>query len=62
MTVMDQLASSLGRRDEVPDQELPRRLADSADQRELPKLPTTCGTRIAPSKRTVSKSFTRSAT
>ena len=32
MTVIDQLASSLDRRDELPNQELARRLAESEDR------------------------------
>ena len=38
MSVIDQLASSLGRRDEVPNQELARRLAETEDRQGIAEI------------------------
>ncbi len=40
MTVIDQLASSLGRRDEVPNQELARQLAEANDREGIAEIAT----------------------
>jgi len=38
MTIIDQLACSLGRRDEIPNQELARRLAETEDQQGIAEI------------------------
>ena len=38
MTVIDKLASSLGRRDEIPNQELAKQIADTGDKKAVKEL------------------------
>ena len=62
VSILNRLASSLGRRDEVPNQELARDLAAKKDKAAFVRSQKTFGTKIRISRLIASKSFMKLAT